>query len=115
MPRRRRGAALPAEAAPARPERETVFHPEFREDLRFWVETDRRLVLRAFDLIEALVRDPLHGIGEPAHLRVLALHVRATLGNGGRQWSMSLHSIPLSYWATFHPNTWAILRPHDGT
>jgi toxin YoeB len=52
--------------------RETVFHPEFREDLRYWVETDRKVALRAFDLIEAIVRDPYQGIGKPEPLKYLA-------------------------------------------
>ena len=43
--------------------RAAVFQPEFREDLRHWVETDRRVALRALDLVEAL-RDPFVGIGE---------------------------------------------------
>jgi toxin YoeB len=51
--------------------REAVFHPEFIEDLRYWVETDRKLALRAFDLIEAVLRDPFSGIGKPEPLRYL--------------------------------------------
>lgn len=50
---------------------EAVFHPEFLEDLRYWVETDRKLALRAFDLIEAILRDPCQGIGKPEPLRYL--------------------------------------------
>jgi toxin YoeB len=49
-----------------------VFHPEFREDLRFWVETERRIALRAFDLIEAVMREPFTGIGKPEPLKYLA-------------------------------------------
>jgi len=49
-----------------------VFHPEFREDLRYWVEVDRQVALRAFDLIEAIMRDPLRGIGKPEPLKYLA-------------------------------------------
>lgn len=56
----------------ARRARETVFHPEFRDDLRYWVETDRRIALRAFDLIEAIIRDPFWGIGRPEPLKHLA-------------------------------------------
>lgn len=52
--------------------RAAVFHPEFREDLRYWVETDRRVALRAFDLIEAVMRDPFDGIGKPEPLKYLA-------------------------------------------
>ncbi|MBI2163193.1 MAG: type II toxin-antitoxin system YoeB family toxin, partial [candidate division NC10 bacterium] len=40
------------------PARLAVFHPEFREDLRYWVETNRRVALRTFDLVEAILRDP---------------------------------------------------------
>ena len=52
--------------------RETAFHPEFREDLRYWVETDRKIALRAFDLIEDIMRDPFMGIGKPEPLKYLA-------------------------------------------
>jgi len=55
-----------------KPEREAVFHLEFREDLRYWVETDRKITLRAFDLIEAIMRDPFSGIGKPEPLKYLA-------------------------------------------
>ena len=51
--------------------REAVFHPEFREDLRFWAETNRKTVLRAFDLIEAILRGPFDGIGKPEPLKYL--------------------------------------------
>jgi toxin YoeB len=53
-------------------ERMAVFQPEFIEDLRYWVETDRKLALRAFDLIEAILRDPFEGIGKPEPLKYLA-------------------------------------------
>jgi toxin YoeB len=49
--------------------REAVFHPEFRQDLRHWVETDRKVALRAFELIESILRDPFVGIGKPEPLR----------------------------------------------
>ncbi|MEZ4770817.1 MAG: Txe/YoeB family addiction module toxin [Caldilineales bacterium] len=52
--------------------RDAVFQPEFREDLRFWVETDRKIALRAFKLIEAVMRDPFGGIGKPELLKYLA-------------------------------------------
>jgi len=52
--------------------RDTVFQPEFREDLRHWVETDRKVALRAFDLIEAIMRDPFTGIGKPEPLKYLS-------------------------------------------
>jgi toxin YoeB len=52
-------------------ERESVFHPEFRQDLRYWVETDRKVALRAFELIEGILRDPFTGIGKPEPLKYL--------------------------------------------
>ena len=52
--------------------RTAVFQPEFIEDLRFWVETDRKLAIRTFDLIEAILRDPFKGIGKPEPLKYLA-------------------------------------------
>ena len=54
-----------------RPAREAVFQPQFREDLRYWVETDRKVAVRAFDLIEAIMRDPFTGIGKPEPLKYL--------------------------------------------
>jgi len=52
-------------------DREAVFHPEFRQDLRFWIETDRKVALRAFELIEGILRDPFTGIGKPEPLKYL--------------------------------------------
>jgi toxin YoeB len=52
-------------------ERTAAFHPEFIEDLRYWVEMDRRVALRVFDLIEAVMRDPFVGIGKPEPLKYL--------------------------------------------
>lgn len=52
-------------------QREAVFQPEFREDLRYWVETDRKVALRAMDLVEAIMRDPFSGIGKPEPLKYL--------------------------------------------
>jgi toxin YoeB len=52
-------------------ERVAVFHPEFIEDLRCWVDTDRKVALRALDLIEAIVREPFVGIGKPEPLKYL--------------------------------------------
>ena len=55
--------------------REAGFHPEFREDLRHWVETDRKLALRVLDLVEAVLREPFTGIGKPEPLRYLGSEV----------------------------------------
>ena len=55
--------------------RVSVFQSEFREDLRFWVETNRKVALKAFDLIEAIMRDPFDGIGKPEPLKYLGANV----------------------------------------
>ena len=52
-----------------KPERVAIFHPEFRQDLRYWVETNRRTALRVLDLVEAVMRDPFQGIGKPEPLK----------------------------------------------
>lgn len=57
---------------PKRSGRDAVFQREFREDLRYWVEVDRKIALRAFELIEAIMRDPFIGIGKPEPLKYLA-------------------------------------------
>ena len=54
---------------PGSAEREAIFHPEFRQDRRHWIETDRRVAVRAFELIEATLRDPFVGIGKPEPLK----------------------------------------------
>lgn len=54
---------------PETPGRAAVFHSEFREDLRYWVRADRKIALRVLDLVEAVMRDPVHGIGKPEPLK----------------------------------------------
>ena len=49
--------------------RAAVFQKEFREDLRYWVGTDRKTALRVLELVEAALRDPFQGIGKPEPLR----------------------------------------------
>jgi toxin YoeB len=51
------------------PKRVAIFQPEFREDLRFWVKTERSVAIRVLDLIEAVMRDPFEGPGKPEPLR----------------------------------------------
>lgn len=48
-----------------------LIEPQFREDLRFWVGTDRNVALRIFDLMEAALRDPFAGIGKPEPLKYI--------------------------------------------
>ena len=53
-------------------DRAAVFYIQFREDLQYWVENDRKLALRVMKLIEAILRDPFSGIGKPEPLKHLA-------------------------------------------
>lgn len=49
--------------------REAVFQDEFREDLRYWVEIDRKAALRILQLVEAVLADPFAGVGKPEPLK----------------------------------------------
>jgi toxin YoeB len=51
--------------------RVSVFQPEFPEDLRHWVKSDRNIAIRVLDLVEAVMRDPFEGPGKPEPLRYL--------------------------------------------
>lgn len=62
--------ANPKTGNPRKP-RSAIFHPEFREDVRYWVETDRRVALRVLDMVEAILREPFAGIGKPEPLKYL--------------------------------------------
>ncbi|MGH9357544.1 MAG: Txe/YoeB family addiction module toxin [Terriglobia bacterium] len=46
-----------------------VFHPEFRDDLRYWVKTDRKVALRVLELVEAVMKGPFAGVGKPEPLK----------------------------------------------
>jgi toxin YoeB len=52
-------------------EREAVFHAEFRQDLRHWINVDRKAALRIFELVEAVMRDPFAGVGKPEPLKYM--------------------------------------------
>ena len=41
----------------------------FRDDLRYWIETDRKTALRVLDLMAAILADPFEGIGKPEPLK----------------------------------------------
>lgn len=55
--------------------RVTVFQDEFREDLRLWIYSDRRVALRILDLVEAVTRDPFKGMGKPEPIRHLGANL----------------------------------------
>ncbi len=46
-----------------------VFDRNAMEDLRFWVDTDRKKALKIIDLIETSLKMPFEGIGKPEPLR----------------------------------------------
>ena len=48
---------------------------EALEDLRYWVQQDRRIAARVLDLIEACRRDPFRGNGKPEPLKSLGSDV----------------------------------------
>ena len=58
-----------------RKQRSLVVEPECLEDLRWWIDTNRKTALRVFDLIEAVMRDPFSGIGKPEHLKQMGPNI----------------------------------------
>lgn len=42
------------------------------EDVRWWVDTNRKTALRVLSLMEAVLRDPFGGTGKPEPLKGLA-------------------------------------------
>lgn len=64
-----------------RKKRVAVIQEECREDLRYWVDTNRKTALRILDLMEAALRDPHSGIAKPEHLKHL----------GGDVWSRRIN------------------------
>jgi toxin YoeB len=50
-------------------DRIAVISSKFRDDLRYWIETDRKVALRILDLMASVLADPFGGIGKPEPLR----------------------------------------------
>ena len=46
-----------------------VLHPEFREDLEYWIRRDRKTALRVLRLVESAIRDPFEGEGKPEPMK----------------------------------------------
>lgn len=55
--------------------RYAALQDECLEDLRYWVDTNRKTALRVLDLMEAVLRDPFSGVGKPEPLKHLGGHV----------------------------------------
>ena len=51
--------------------REAVFDPAFLEDLHYWIKTDRKIAVRALDIVLDVMKDPFKGIGKPEPLKYL--------------------------------------------
>ena len=68
----------------ARPKRrKAVVQDECLEDLRYWVDTNRKMALRVLDLMDAVLRDPYSGLGKPEHLKHF----------GGNVWSRRINEV----------------------
>jgi toxin YoeB len=50
-------------------DRVAVISSNFRDDLRYWIEMDRKIALRVLDLMAAILADPFAGIGKPEALK----------------------------------------------
>jgi toxin YoeB len=50
-------------------DRVTVISSKFLDDLRLWIETDRKIALRVLNLMAAILADPFEGIGKPEPLK----------------------------------------------
>lgn len=53
----------------SQPKRAVVLSDVFRDDLRYWAEIDRKLLLKVLDLLEAIAREPFSGLGKPEPLK----------------------------------------------
>jgi toxin YoeB len=51
------------------PPRVSVFQREFREDLGYWIATDRKVALHVLKLVEDVMVSPFDGIGKPEPLK----------------------------------------------
>jgi len=60
---------MSAEGESEHVERQTVFQPEFLEDLEYWVQTDRKMALRLIKMVREVLRNPFEGIGKPEPLK----------------------------------------------
>ena len=75
----------------AKRKRNAVIQDECRDDLRYWVDTNRKVALRVLDLIEAAMRDPYEGIGKPEPLKHM----------GGNVWSRRVTEADRLVYAVF--------------
>jgi toxin YoeB len=57
------------------PDRDLVFDQNFLDDLKFWVETNRKTALRLLSIVEEIKRDPFQGIGKPEPLKYQGINM----------------------------------------
>jgi toxin YoeB len=74
MPRKGKGKADPREQGEGSG-REALFQSQFLEDLRYLIETDRKIAIRLLELVDAVLRDPFTGIGKPEPVRYMGADV----------------------------------------
>jgi toxin YoeB len=55
--------------------RDLVFDQNFLDDLKFWVETNRKTAIRLLSIIEEIRRNPFEGIGKPEPLKYRGANV----------------------------------------
>ncbi|MEI6416167.1 MAG: Txe/YoeB family addiction module toxin [Verrucomicrobiota bacterium] len=85
--------------------KEVVLHKDFFEDLFYWMRTNQKMALKIMELIEAIRRDPFHGIGKPEPLRHLDKNV----------WSRRInHEHRIVYYVTGDKILFAQARHHYG-
>lgn len=51
--------------------RTCIVEKDFRDDLVWWVEQNRKTATRVLELMEHVMRDPFQGIGKPEPLKYL--------------------------------------------
>ncbi len=48
-----------------------IFDSQFRDDLRWWAKSDKKICNRILDLVKAVIANPTKGIGKPEKLKYL--------------------------------------------
>jgi toxin YoeB len=55
--------------------RDVYFDPDFLQDLRYWIKTDRKTAARVLDIVIDVMRDPFSGLGKPEPLKYLGSNI----------------------------------------
>jgi len=55
--------------------RDIYFDPDFLQDLRYWIKTDRKTAARVLDIVMDVLRDPFSGLGKPEPLKYLGSNI----------------------------------------